>query len=93
MTRRGGVVVLTGFAEDVVEVPVTDLIRTGRTLRGNLMGMGSFRDTYPKLVSFYQEGKLMLDQLVSRTFGLGDVSLAFEAFEQDDVARSVLVTA
>jgi Zn-dependent alcohol dehydrogenase len=91
MTRRGGTVVFTGLANPELTFSVNDLIRGGRTLKGNMMGMGEFRSEYPKLVRLYSEGLLQLDQLVSMQLKLDQVHDAFDALQRGDVARSVLV--
>jgi S-(hydroxymethyl)glutathione dehydrogenase / alcohol dehydrogenase len=93
MTRRGGTVVLTGLADPELTFSVNELIRAGRTVKGNMMGMGEFRSEYPKLVRLYTEGRLRLDELVSMRLKLDQVHQAFDAIERGDVARSVLVMA
>lgn len=90
-TRRGGTAVLTGLAEPVFDFSINELVRAGRTVKGNLMGMGWFKDEFPKLVSLYQDGRLMLDELVSQRLALDEVDKAFEAMSEGEVARSVLV--
>jgi S-(hydroxymethyl)glutathione dehydrogenase/alcohol dehydrogenase len=91
MTRRGGTVVFTGLANPELTFSVNDLIRAGRTVKGNMMGMGEFRSEYPKLVRLYNQGFLQLDQLVSMRLNLDQVHDAFDAMQGGDVARSVLV--
>lgn len=91
MTRRGGTAVLTGLAEPTMEFSIDELVRAGRQIKGNLMGMGWFRDEFPKLVRLYQEGELKLDELVSKRLDLTEVDVAFAAMSDGDVARSVLV--
>jgi Zn-dependent alcohol dehydrogenase len=91
MTRRGGTLVLTGLAHPEFTFPVNDLIRSGRTIKGNTMGMGAFSLEYPKLVELYNDGLLHLDELVSLQLPLDRVDAAFTAIEHGDVARSVLV--
>jgi Zn-dependent alcohol dehydrogenase len=93
MTRRGGTLVLTGLGSPELSFSINELIRAGRTVKGNLMGMGRFSDDYAKLVRLYQEGSLQLDELVSQRFDLDQVHLAFESMGNGDVARSVLVMA
>jgi S-(hydroxymethyl)glutathione dehydrogenase/alcohol dehydrogenase len=91
MTRLGGTVVLTGLGQADLGFNINDLIRAGRTVKGNTMGMGAFRYEYPRLLRLYHEGALKLDELVSLQLQLDDVETAFEAMQQGNVARSVLV--
>jgi len=93
MARRGGTLVLTGLGNPELAFNVNDLIRAGRTIKGNLMGMGDFRTGYAKLVALYQDGSLQLDQLVSQRLELDQVQMAFDAMAEGDVARSVFITA
>ena len=93
MTRRGGTIVFTGLADPELTFSVNDLIRAGRTVKGNMMGMGEFRSEYPKLVRLYDQGILQLDQLVSIRLRLDQVHDAFDAMQGGDVARSVLIPA
>jgi S-(hydroxymethyl)glutathione dehydrogenase/alcohol dehydrogenase len=90
MTRSGGTVVYTGLAAPTISFPTGELVGGARTLRGNLMGMGWFPDEFAKLVGLYQKGELLLDELVSREIGLGEVDVAFEAMRQGEGARSVI---
>jgi S-(hydroxymethyl)glutathione dehydrogenase / alcohol dehydrogenase len=93
MTRRGGTVVFTGLANPELTFSVNDLIRAGRTVKGNMMGMGEFRSEYPRLVLLYSQGRLQLDELVSMRLPLDRVHDAFDAMQRGEVARSVLITA
>ncbi len=92
-TRRGGTLVLTGLGSPELSFDVNDLIRAGRTIKGNLMGMGDFRTGYATLVGLYRDGLLQLDVLVSQRLTLDDVQVAFDAMAEGDVARSVFITA
>lgn len=91
MARRGGTLILTGLAHPELAFSINDLIRSGRTIKGNTMGMGAFRSEYPKLVDLYREGALRLDELISQRLSIEQVDVAFAAMEGGDVARSVLV--
>jgi Zn-dependent alcohol dehydrogenase len=93
MARRGGTLVLTGLGSPELTFEVNDLIRAGRTIKGNLMGMGDFRTGYATLVALYQDGLLQLDELVSQRLELDQVQVAFDAMAGGDVARSVFITA
>ena len=55
------------------------------------MGSNRFRIDIPRLVEFYQEGRLRLDDLVSIRRPLSEINEAFEAMKAGAVARSVLV--
>ncbi len=45
----------------------------------------------PRFVDFYLQGKLHLDDMISRRIKLKDVNDAFKALETGEVARSVIM--
>jgi S-(hydroxymethyl)glutathione dehydrogenase/alcohol dehydrogenase len=44
----------------------------------------------PKYVEFYREGRLRLDEMITRRGRLEDVNEAFRAMKAGEVARTVL---
>ena len=54
------------------------------------MGSNRFRIDIPRYLEFYRQGKLLLDEMVSRRGRLGDINDAFRAMKAGEVARSVL---
>ena len=44
----------------------------------------------PKLVELYKEGKLKLEELISREIGVDGVNEAFDAMQAGEVARSLI---
>ena len=46
---------------------------------------------FPMLAEWYRQGKLNLDDVVTRTIGLGDTEEAFAAMERGETLRSVIV--
>ena len=44
----------------------------------------------PRLLDMYMDGKLKIDELVSRTFTLAQVNEAYQALKEGGVARSVV---
>jgi S-(hydroxymethyl)glutathione dehydrogenase/alcohol dehydrogenase len=54
------------------------------------MGSNHFRTDMPQYVEFYLQGRLKLDELVSRRLNLEDINDAFEYMKEGSVARSVI---
>jgi S-(hydroxymethyl)glutathione dehydrogenase/alcohol dehydrogenase len=54
------------------------------------MGSNRFRIDIPRYLEFYRQGKLLLDEMVSRRGRLEDINDAFRAMKAGEVARSVL---
>ena len=94
MTRRGGQAILVGVPsmDVMLEIPAfLGLVLQEKTIKGCWYGSSNVHDDIPKLVSLYQEGRLMLDELISREITNAEVNEAFEAMEKGEVARSVIV--
>ena len=56
-----------------------------------MMGSNRFRVDMPRFVDYYLDGRLHLDEMVSKRIGLADVNAAFEDMKSGEVARSVIV--
>ena len=64
-----------------------------KTLTGSLYGSARPRVDMPALIDLYMDGRLKLDELVSRTIDLAEVNDAFEVMQKGEVARSVITYA
>jgi S-(hydroxymethyl)glutathione dehydrogenase/alcohol dehydrogenase len=62
-----------------------------KKLQGSSMGSNRFRRDMPRYIDFYMQGRLKLDEMVSRTGRLEDVNEAFKWMKAGEVARSVLI--
>jgi S-(hydroxymethyl)glutathione dehydrogenase/alcohol dehydrogenase len=62
-----------------------------KKLQGSSMGSNRFRRDMPRYIDFYMQGRLRLDEMVSRTGRLEDVNEAFRAMKAGEVARTVLI--
>ena len=62
----------------------------GKTLKGAYFGSSHFRTEMPALVELYMEGRLKLDELISRTYPLEKINDAFDALRNGEVARSII---
>ena len=94
MTRRGGQAVLVGIPrmDVVVSMPaMLGLVLSERTVKGCWYGSSDIRRDVPRLVDLYRDGRLRLDELVTRRIDLSEVNEALAAMERGEVARSVIV--
>ena len=62
-----------------------------RKIQGSNMGSNRFRVDMPRFVDFYLNGKLHLDDMISRRIKLKDVNDAMNALKTGEVARSVIM--
>jgi S-(hydroxymethyl)glutathione dehydrogenase / alcohol dehydrogenase len=91
-TCKGGAVVLTGFArvDNQGSIPMFPFVMQEKRLLGSVYGSGNPARDIPKLVSLYQQGRLKLNELVSRTYALDKVNDALTALASSDGARGVI---
>jgi Zn-dependent alcohol dehydrogenase len=94
MTRRGGECVFVGMpgAHDTLSLPVLRaLIATQRTFRGCVYGAIDIQTDVPDMITKYQNGELLLDEMVTRTLPLEEVNSALRNLTEGvDMARSVI---
>ena len=71
MLRRGGTATVIGMIPpgQMVEVHGPDLLQE-KKLQGSFMGSNRFRVDMPRFVDFYLQGKLHLDDMISRRIKL-----------------------
>ncbi|MBF6599427.1 MAG: Zn-dependent alcohol dehydrogenase [Dehalococcoidia bacterium] len=72
-----------------VEIDGPSLLSEKR-LQGCTMGSNRFRVDMPRYVDFYMDGRLKLDEMITRKGPLEDVNDAFRAMKAGEVARTVL---
>ena len=65
-------------------------IRPECKVQTSRMGSNQFRTDIPRYLEFYRQGRLRLDELVTRRGKLGDINDAFRAMKAGEVARTVL---
>jgi NDMA-dependent alcohol dehydrogenase len=91
--RPGGTAVIVGMAAMNVRAPVTPYLMAlqEKTLKGTMYGSVRPNLDFPKLVDLYLDGRLKLDQLVSRTYRIDEINDGFKALVSGQVARGVVV--
>ena len=91
--KRGGAAVIVGVPgfDQMVTLPAAMLALEEKSLVGSLYGSASVRRDMLKLIDLYMHKRLKIDELISRRIGLDDVNAAFDAMENGEVARSVIV--
>ena len=65
-------------------------IRPECKVQTSRMGSNRFRVDIPRYLEFYRQGRLLLDEMVTRRGRLGDINEAFRAMKAGEVARTVL---
>jgi len=92
MLRSSGTACVIGMVpeHEKIEISGPSLIND-RKLIGCNMGSNAFRIDMPVLVDLYLQGRLHLDELISKRIQLQDVNQAFDEMLNGSVARSVIV--
>jgi S-(hydroxymethyl)glutathione dehydrogenase / alcohol dehydrogenase len=90
--RKGGTVVLTGLsrADSQGTFAMFPFVMQEKRLLGSVYGSANPATEIPRLVSLYQEGRLKLGELVSRTYPLERINDALGALAASDGARGVI---
>ena len=88
----GGTAVVIGVSPAGAKVALeTSMISPERTLMGASFGGARQMADLPMLVDMYMDGKLEVDELISRTMPLEDINIAFDLLQEGEVARSVIL--
>ena len=77
-------------AEQIFQIQEKSFLQE-KKIQGSMMGSNRFRVDMPRFVDYYLDGRLHLDEMVSKRIGLADVNAAFEDMKSGEVARSVIV--
>ena len=91
MLENGGTATIIGMIPigTKIELNGVDFLFE-KKIQGSCMGSNRFRVDMPRYVDFYLEGKLNLDDLISREIKLDEINDAFEALLGGEVARQVI---
>jgi S-(hydroxymethyl)glutathione dehydrogenase/alcohol dehydrogenase len=73
----------------VYEIPF-DAIRPECRVQTSRMGSNRFRVDIPRYLELYRQGRLLLDEMITRRGRLDDLNDAFRAMKAGEVARTVL---
>ena len=65
-------------------------IRPECKVQTSRMGSNRFRTDIPRYLDFYRQGRLLLDEMVTRRGRLDEINDAFRAMKAGEVARTVL---
>jgi S-(hydroxymethyl)glutathione dehydrogenase/alcohol dehydrogenase len=82
------IVGVAGAGEEISTRPFQ--LVTGRSWRGTAFGGARGRTDVPKIVDWYMDGKIEIDELVTFKFGLNDINKAFDKMHDGSSIRSVI---
>jgi S-(hydroxymethyl)glutathione dehydrogenase/alcohol dehydrogenase len=92
MLRNGGTATVIGMIPvgTKIELHGVDFLFEKR-IQGSSMGSNAFRVDMPRFIELYKQGRLNLDDLISKRIRLEGVNDAFEDLKKGEVARSVIM--
>lgn len=92
MLRAGGTSTIIGMIPVGVKIELMGAaFLQEKKIQGSMMGSNRFRVDMPRFIDFYLQGKLHLDQMISKRIGLEDINEAFVEMKTGKVARSVIM--
>jgi S-(hydroxymethyl)glutathione dehydrogenase/alcohol dehydrogenase len=80
---------VAGAGEEIATRPFQ--LVTGRTWKGTAFGGARGRRDVPKIVDWYMEGKINIDDLITHTMPLARIDDAFDLMHQGKSIRSVIL--
>jgi S-(hydroxymethyl)glutathione dehydrogenase/alcohol dehydrogenase len=87
-----GVSVIIGVAGSGQEIKTRPFqLVTGRVWKGTAFGGAKGRRDVPKIVDWYMEGKINIDDLITHKLELADINQGFDLMHQGKSIRSVVV--
>jgi len=89
--RGWGVSVIIGVAGSGQEIRTRPFqLVTGRVWKGTAFGGARGRTDVPKIVDWYMNGKINIDDLITHVMPVGDINRAFDLMHSGESIRSVV---
>jgi S-(hydroxymethyl)glutathione dehydrogenase/alcohol dehydrogenase len=90
--RGWGTSIVIGVAPAGAEISTRPFqLVTGRNWRGSAFGGARGRTDVPKIVDWYMEGKINIDDLITHTMPLDEINIAFDLMHDGKSIRSVVI--
>ena len=87
-----GTSIIIGVAPAGAEISTRPFqLVTGRNWRGTAFGGAKGRTDVPKIVDWYMDGKINIDDLITHTMPLDDINNAFDLMHSGQSIRSVVL--
>lgn len=91
--RPAGMAVVVGIAEPTahIQIPAQDLVRSEKRLVGSFYGSANLRFDMPRILAWYDQGKIKLDELITQTYSLNQVNQAFDDLNNGKNIRGMIL--
>jgi NDMA-dependent alcohol dehydrogenase len=93
LTRKGGNCVVTGLATPMtqsIKLDVQEFTLMNKNLRGTVFGSCNPKSDIPVLAKLYGAGRLKLDEMITKRYGLDDINEAYAALLNGELIRGVI---
>lgn len=93
LLARGGTAVLVGIPANGVmsEIDPGAMAVSSQNILGSKMGSSRIQVDIPNLVALYEQGRVKLDELVTKTYPIEEINEAIAAVKRGDALRNVIV--
>jgi len=92
MLRAGGTATVIGMIPVGVKIELMGfMFLQEKKIQGSMMGSNRFRVDMPRFIDFYLQGRLHLDEMISKRIKLEEINDAFTEMKTGKLARSVIV--
>jgi S-(hydroxymethyl)glutathione dehydrogenase / alcohol dehydrogenase len=93
IARPGGMVIFSGLSPSgsATNIPGAKLVREEKAVMGSYYGTCDAHRDFPLYASYYQEGRLPLDRMVSHRYGLHQINEAYADMLDGKSVRGVIV--
>ncbi|MBD8605447.1 NDMA-dependent alcohol dehydrogenase [Aeromicrobium sp. CFBP 8757] len=92
--RKAGTLVLTGMVPpSITSLPISGMELTffQKRIQGSMYGAGNARVDIPRQIRMYREGRLKLDELITKTYTLDEVSQGYADMNSGQNIRGVVI--
>ena len=93
LTAKGGTCVVVGVApilQEVASINLWQLAMMNKEIKGTIFGSGNPRFDIPNLLAMYRDGKLKLDELVTKVYPLEEINQGYEDMRNGRNIRGVI---
>jgi NDMA-dependent alcohol dehydrogenase len=92
--RKAGTVVVTGLGNpetSMINVSAFELTLFQKRIQGSLFGASNPQRDIPWMLGLYRDGKLKLDELITKTYSLDEINQGYEDMHAGKNIRGVIV--
>ncbi|MEL6961615.1 MAG: zinc-dependent alcohol dehydrogenase family protein [Pseudomonadota bacterium] len=93
ITKMGGTTVSSGLShpERKFAIHHVDLVAKEKTIKGSYLGSCLVKRDIPHYIALFQQGRLPVDQLITRSIGLEELNEAFDRLADGSELRQVIM--